>query len=176
MRRSTLVLGVVAAVAVVAAVVLGVLYATKDSEESAAPPVDACEDRIFGHIASLEPASAGGYELRLDPAWFTLGVTANTAAAEDGVVEPGEAVPNDNYRVDEGDRLLTYIVPANTKVTVLTNEGDPPQIGATSITPEQLSQLVAGETPIELYEPLETGVWVSYHVDTTCAIDHQYQP
>ena len=176
MRRSTLVLGVVAAVAVVAAIVLGVLYATKDTEQSAAPPVEACQDRIFGHIASLEPASAGGYELRLDPAWFTSGVTANTAAAEDGVVEPGEPVPNDNYRVDEGKRLLTYIVPDNTKVTVLTNKGDPAQMGATSITPEELSRLVAGEKPVDLYEPLDTGVWVSYHVDTACAIDHQYQP
>jgi len=51
------------------------------------------------------------YEVRFDPAWFTSGVTANTAAAEDGVIEPGEPVPNDNYRIEEGDRLLTYLVP-----------------------------------------------------------------
>ena len=157
-----------------AAVVFGALYVTEDTDVTVAP-AQPCADRIFGHIASLDPA-ASGYELRLDPVWFTSGVTANIAAAEDGVVEPGEPVPNDNYRVDEGHRLLTYLVPDDTKVTVLTREGDPPQLGATPITVEQLSELVAGETPVELYEPLDTGVWVRYHVDTTCTIDQQYQP
>ena len=70
--------------------------------------------------------------MRFDPAWFTSGVTANEAAAEDGVVEPGEPVPNDNYRIEEGHRLLTYLVPADTPVTVLTREGDPASFGATA--------------------------------------------
>ena len=72
--------------------------------------------------------------MRFDPEWFTSGVTANDAAAEDGAVEPGQPVPNDNYRVDEGHRLLTYLVPADTPVTVLTREGDPQSFGATPIT------------------------------------------
>ena len=41
-----------------------------------------------------------------DPARFLSGVTANTAAAEDAVVMPGEACQNDDYTVDEGHRLL----------------------------------------------------------------------
>jgi hypothetical protein len=114
--------------------------------------------------------------MRFDPAWFTSGVTANEAAAEDGVVEPGEPVPNDNYRIEEGHRLLTYLVPANTPVTVLTRQGDPASFGATSVSVAELSQLVAGEKPVELYEPLDTGVWIRVHVDTACSIDQQYVP
>src|SRR5918995_5100873 len=58
----------------------------------------------FGYIKSLTRRD-NGYELRFDPAWFLMGETANVAAAEDGKVAPGEPVPNDNYRLDEGHRL-----------------------------------------------------------------------
>jgi hypothetical protein len=163
----------VTCVAIIAAVVFATLYLTKDSaSESAAA---ACGDRIFGHVSSL--AQKGGqYEMRFDPALLTSGITANTAAAEDGVVEPGEPVPNDNYRIDEGHRLLTYLVDPDAHVTVLTREGDPPNVGATPITVPELAQLVDGEEPIELFEPLDTGVWIRVNVDTVCAIDQQYQP
>ena len=170
MKASTLALGVVAAVATVAAVVFAALYFTKDTT-TAAP----CGDRTFGHIASLT-SEGKRYTLRFDPAWFTSGVTANEAAAEDGVVEPGEPVPNDNYRVEEGHRLLTYLVPADTPVTVLTREGDPAQLGATPISVSELAQLVRGEKPVDLFEPLDTGVWIRVDGDTVCSIDQQYQP
>ena len=103
-------------------------------------------------------------------------MTANTAAAEDGVVAPGEPVPNDNYRIDEGHRLLTYIVAPNAHVTVLTRHGDPAQFGATPITVSELARLVRGAKPVDLFEPLDTGVWIRAHVDTVCSIEQQYQP
>ncbi len=166
---------VVAAVATVAAVVFAGLYFTKDSrnEPTAA---EECGDRVFGHISSLTRNGDDRYEMRFDPAWFTTGLTANTAAAEDGVVEPGEPVPNDNYRVEEGHRLLTYLLPADAPVTVLTRQGDPPNFGATPITVSELAQLVHGEKPVELFEPLDTGVWIRVNIDTVCAVDQQYQP
>ena len=165
---------VVAIVATAAAVAFAALYFTKDSgSESAA--AEQCGDRIFGHISSLTQKS-DQYEMRFDPAWFTSGVTANTAAAEDGVVEPGEPVPNDNYRIEEGHRLLTYLVPTDAPVTVLTRHGDAANFGATPITVSELAQLVNGKKPVSLFEPLETGVWIGVHIDTVCALDQQYQP
>ena len=173
MKIAVIVLAGVAAVAAIAAGVFATLYFTDDADEAtAAAP---CGDRMYGHIASLK-AEGDGYRMRFDPAWFTSGVTANVAAAEDGVVEPGEPVPNDNYRIDEGHRLLTYVVPANTPVTVLTRQGDPANFGATSVTVDELSQLVAGQKPVGLFEPLDTGVWIRIHVDTVCSIDQQYIP
>ena len=160
--------------ATVAAVAFAVLYFTKDSgSESAA--AEQCGDRSFGHISSLTN-KGDHYEVRFDPAWFTSGVTANTAAAEDGVVEPGEPVPNDNYRIEEGHRLLTYLVPTDTHVTVLTRQGDPANLGATPITVTELAQLVNGENPVKLFEPLDTGVWIRVNIDTVCTLDQQYQP
>jgi hypothetical protein len=173
-KIAVIVLAGVAAAAAIAAGVFATLYFTDDSDEPTAAAAP-CGDRMYGHIASLKP-DGDEYRMRFDPAWFTSGVTANVAAAEDGKVEPGEPVPNDNYVVDEGHRLLTYLVPTDTPVTVLTRQGDPATFGATSISVEELSRLVAGEKPIELFEPLDTGVWIRFHVDTVCSIDQQYRP
>ena len=93
---------------------------------------------LFGHIKSLR-AKDSGFVLRFDPEWFLSGVTANTAAAEDGAVPPGQPVPNDNYRVDEGHRLLTYKVPADAHVTVITKAPT-----GTPITVSQLAEIVNG--------------------------------
>ena len=175
MRRGpAIALALVAVVALVAAAVFATLYVREESSDEAAAS-EACGDRIFGHIASLSKRG-DGYEMRFDPAWFTSGVTANTAAAEDGVVAPGEPVPNDNYRVEEGQRLLTYLVPSSAHVTVLAREGDPAGFGATAISVPELADLVAGKKPVELYEPLDSGIWARYRIDTVCALEQQYQP
>jgi hypothetical protein len=144
---------------------------SSSAKSSVGPPSELVQ---FGHIASLKPKGSG-FVMRFDPEWFLSGVTANTAAAEDGAVEPGEPVPNDNYRLDEGHRLLTYLVPANAHVTVLTRHGQGP-FGATPITVAELARIVGGGKHRELFEPLETGVWIRYHIDTVRSIDQQYQP
>ena len=173
MRSTRLALAIVAVVATVAAVVFAALYFTKDSGGEATGSSETCGDRIFGHISSLT-LKGDEYVLRFDPAWFTSGVTANTAAAEDGVVAPGEPVPNDNYVVDEGHRLLTYLVPAGAQVTVLTRQSD--NFGNTPITVSELAELVEGEKPVELFEPLDSGVWIRVHIDTVCDLEQQYRP
>lgn len=173
-RTWAFVLGAIAIVAAVAAVVFGVLYFTDDSDSEATPAAPAkCDNKIFGHVSSIKP-SGDGYELRFDPAMFTSGVTANTAAAEDGVVEKGEPVPNDNYVVDESDRLYTYVLPSDARVTVVTNDGT--GIMSTPVTVSELKQLVQGKKPIDLFEGLDTGFWMRYDVDTVCSLEQQYRP
>jgi hypothetical protein len=133
------------------------------------PPADLVE---FGYVRSLRRAG-GAYELRFDPAWFLSGETANAAAAEDGAVPPGQSVPNDNYRVDEGHRLLTYRVPAAARVTVLARG-----VESAPISVAQLAGLVAGRNPLgrPLFEPLSTGFWIVVHIDTVRRLDQQYLP
>jgi len=123
----------------------------------------------FGHIRSLK-RSEDGYVLRFDPAVYLTGVTASDALQED---TGSSDVPNDNYVVDEGHRLFTYKVPADAHVTVLADGVD-----ATPITVAQLAKIVKGGEPLghPLFEPLETGVWILYAVDTVRSIDQQYVP
>jgi hypothetical protein len=168
----------VAGIAIVAVAVAGIfagLYFTKGSESKpvAAPP---CGDqKVFGHIRSLV-RKGDHYELRFDPAWFTSGVTANTAAAEDGKVEPGQPVPNDNYVVDESDRTLKYLVRPGAHVTVLVNNDT--GILSTPITVSELGEIVSTgkSSRRKLFEPLRSGVWLRYRIDTVCALDQQYRP
>jgi hypothetical protein len=108
--------------------------------------------------------------LRFDPAWFLMGDTASAAAAEDAVIAPGEPVPNDNYRVDEGHRLLTYRVPADARVTVLKTS---PQ--SEPITVEELAGIVKNGKP-KLWEPISTGFWIRVEIDTVRSLDQQYIP
>jgi len=174
MRAWLWVLGGIAVVATIAAVVFGVLVFTNDSDTEATPGgAGACDNKLYGQVHSIT-RKGDGYELRFDPAMFTSGATANTAAAEDGAVAPGEPVPNDNYVVDESHRLYTYVLPADAKVSVLTRQAE--SLASTPITVAQLEQLLRGETPVELFEGLDTGFWMRYHVDAVCSLEQQYKP
>jgi hypothetical protein len=131
------------------------------------------ENKFFGHIASMKLKGVGEYELRFDPAWFLSGVTANVAAAQDGAVDAGQPVPNDNYVVDESHRLYTFLVRENAHVTVLTPKSN---ITGESIRVDELAQLVAGKHPLKLFEALDSGFWMTVHIDTACALAQQYHP
>ena len=136
------------------------------------------EQRIYGRITSLQ-RKGNRYELRFDPAWLVGGITANVAQAEDSgtACQPSAcpAVPNDNYVVDEGHRLLVFTVPAGVRGTVLAKGGSNGFLG-TTITATQLAQLVAGQRPVKLFEPLSTGVWILVHSDTVRTFAQQYHP
>jgi hypothetical protein len=142
---------------------------TVGAKTRAGPPSELAQ---FGYIRSLK-RDGGDYRLKFDPAWFLSGETANAAAAEDGAVEPGQPVPNDNYTVDEGHRQLTYLVPSTARVTVL---ADGPS--GTPITVAELAELVAGKNPLDapLFEPISTGFWLQIEGDTVSSLDQQYRP
>ncbi len=138
------------------------------------------DQRIYGQIKSLERAG-GHYLLRFDPAWFTSGITANVAQAEDQGMSctPSSCPPvaNDNYRVDEGHRLLTFVLPAGAHGTVLVKTGSHGgPFPAKTITGAQLTQIVAGRSPVKLFEPLSSGVWILVHIDTVRTFAQQYVP
>ena len=136
------------------------------------PAAKSNEIAQFGYVKSLE-RKGSGYEMRFDPALMLSGETANVAAAEDGAIPIGQPVPNDNYVVDEGRRLLTYEVPADAHVTALTKG-----VAGSPITVAELAQLVRGENPFPkpLFEPISTGFWIRVDVDTVRSLDQQYHP
>ena len=102
-------------------------------------------------------------------------MTASRAALED---TGSSDVPNDNYVVEEGHRLLTYLLPATADIRVLSRTGELPGTGfpSTAITASQLAQLVDGQEPVKLAESLESGFWMRAKIDTVCSLQQQYRP
>jgi hypothetical protein len=134
------------------------------------PAAPAGQMALYGHIRTLI-SKGGHFEMRFDPAWFTSGITASRAALQD---TGSSDVPNDNYVVEGGHRLLTYLVSTGARITVLTNNGQ--GISATPITVSELARIVNGGTHRKLFEPLDSGVWIRVHGDTIRSLDQQYRP
>jgi len=134
------------------------------------PAAPAGQMTLYGHIKTLSRKS-GRFLLGFDPAWFTLGITASRAKLAD---TGSSEVPNDSYVVEEGHRLLTYIVPATARVTVLTNNGT--GISSTPITVSELARVVNGGKHRKLFEPLDSGVWIRVRIDTVLELDQQFHP
>jgi hypothetical protein len=134
------------------------------------PPAQRVE---FGRIVKLR-REGKHWVLRLDPAFIVSGRTANVAAADDGVIARGEVMPNDNYVRDEAHKLLSYVVANDANVRVLTRSAG--RNGQSTISVAQLAAILAGTSRIRLFEPLSTGVWIQYHVDTVSRIQQEYHP
>jgi hypothetical protein len=137
---------------------------------------DAADQKLYGRIVSIQLYGNGDrYLLRFDPAWFTSGMTAEVAQAEDQGMSCKAVscapVPDDNYVVDEGHRVLTYWLPADVHGTVLVGG-----VKEVPITGAQLAELVAGKTPVKLFEPLESGMWLVIRIDTVRSFAQQYKP
>ena len=127
---------------------------------------------LYGHVRSLTP-KGDRFEMQFDPAWWLNGETASRAMLED---TGSSDVPNDYYIVEEGHRLLTYLVPETARVTVLTRGAS----ATTEIQVSELARIVSGENPEhrELLEP-NAGFWilVDYRYPSpVLSLDQQYQP
>ncbi len=156
-----------------------VLAAPASSATAVAKPPCGNEMRQYGHIKSLT-RKGDRFEMRFDPAWWLTGVPAERAAVEDKLLRPAEPVPNDYYIVEEGRRLLTYVVRASAEVTVLTKGGDPARLGATAIEVSELAQIVRGKNPKhrQLTQP-KAGFWIRIgekYPSPVLSLDQQYQP
>ena len=134
------------------------------------PATSAGQMTLYGHIKTLSRKS-GRFLLGFDPAWFTSGVTASRAKLAD---TGSSDVPNDNYTVEEGHRLLTYIVPTTARITVLTNNGS--GIASTRINVSELARIVNAGKHRKLFEPLDSGIWIRVRIDTVQELDQQYKP
>jgi hypothetical protein len=140
------------------------------------PAAPAGQMVLWGHIKSLA-RKGGRFEMRFDPAWWLGGVTAERAAVQDGVLAPGDPVPNDYYIVDESHRLLTYVVSAKARVTVLHKA-----LRRKVATVSELAQMVKGTYPQQesLFDRANhLGFWIrigNKYPNPVLSVDQQYQP
>ena len=164
--------------AVAVCVLAAALVATAGASAALLPPAAPAGQLVFyGHVKSLTP-SGKRYLLRFDPAWLLEGTTGQHAAVEDGVLPPGEPVPNDNYTRDESHKLLTFLVPKTARVTVLTNGGTK-GIANTPVTVAEFAQILKGKNPRhrKLFgNESQWGYWALVRIDKVRSLDAQYHP
>jgi len=190
MRRSFVVLALIGAL-VTAVVTSSHVLASPLTRSAAhegtsaeqAPAASSGQTVMYGHIRSLI-RKGGRFEMRFDPAWWLHGVAAERAAVEDGVLAPGDPVPNDYYIVEEGHRLLTFVVASGAPVSILTRGSG--GVGSTTITVPELAQLLRGKNPKRrpVYAPLRGfgkafGFWIligNKYPNAVRSVDQQYQP
>lgn len=180
MRIST---AVVASLAALVVVVPAASETGGRSAVTATPPASAFLPKgmfaprqtvFFGHPKSLRRVG-GRWVARIDPSLMLVGVTASTAAVEDGVLSPGEPVPNDYYERNESKRPLTYRVPANAHVAVIVNPGG---LRSVVVPVSEFALIVQGENPKKragLWSPA-SGFWIRVRGDEALAFDQAYRP
>jgi hypothetical protein len=141
------------------------------------PAAPAGQFVLFGKVKTLT-RKGSRLELRFDPALWLGGITGQRAAVDDGVLRPGEPVPNDNYTRDESHKLLRFKMPAAAQATILTNEGTK-GLSSTRVPVSELSQIIAGKNPKhrKLFgSPKGFGFWARVAIDTVRSLDEQYHP
>lgn len=128
---------------------------------------------FYGHIASLD-RRGGRWVLKFDPAFVLFGFAAEEAALED---TGSRDVPNDSYTLEEGHRLLTFVVSPTAPVTVLTKG-----LGSATISVAELSQVLKGKNPRQrplFGRPKGFGFWIrvsSKYPNPVVSLDQQYHP
>jgi hypothetical protein len=147
------------------------------------PATPAGQSALYGHVRAL--GRKGGRDvIQFDPAWWLQGAAAKYAAVADKAISPKQSVPNDYYIVEEGHRLLTFVVAASAKITVLTKGGS--GMTTTTIALPEFAQLLKGKNPKKrrLVAPLRGfgkafGFWIrtrSKDPNAVRSLDQQYQP
>jgi hypothetical protein len=128
----------------------------------------------FGYIRSVSTAGPVA-TLAFDQAEFLTGKEAQEAAEEDGVVEPGEQVPNDYYIRNPDKATKTYPIANDTRITAkrcsLCRNGKPGELG-----PFLASFMQGRKTFADPYRGKYSLYWLTIENGRVVAIDEQYVP
>jgi hypothetical protein len=128
----------------------------------------------FGYIRSVSTAGPVA-TLTFDEAEFLTGAEAQRAAEEDGVVAPGEPVPNDYYVRNPNKSTETLRVATDAKITArrcqLCRKGQPGNVD------DFLGSFMkTGQTYADPYRGAKSQYWLTIEDGAVVAIDEQYLP
>ena len=138
------------------------------------PPSGPSSAEHFGYIRSVSTAGPAA-TLAFDEAQFLTGQAAQTAAEEDGVVAPGESVPNDYYIRNRDQAPQTLPIANDAKITAkrcpLCRHGRDGQLG-----PFLASFMKGRQTFADPYRGKYSLYWLTIRDGEVAAIDEQYVP
>jgi hypothetical protein len=146
---------------------------TQTSTQTPPPPGQSAAEH-FGYIRSVSTAGPTA-TLAFDEAQFLTGGAAQKAAEEDGVVAPGETVPNDYYIRNREKTTQTLRIANDAKITAkrcpLCRHGRNGQLG-----PFLAAFMKGRQTFADPYRGKYTLYWLTIRDGEVAAIDEQYVP
>jgi hypothetical protein len=138
-----------------------------------APPAPSSAEH-FGYIRSVSTAGPAA-TLAFDEAELLTGKAAQKAAEEDGVVEPGDPVPNDYYVRNPDKSMQTLRIASDAQITAkrcdLCRHGRPGELG-----PFLASFMQGRQTFADPYRGKYSQYWLMIENGEVVAIDEQYLP
>ena len=146
---------------------------TQTSTQPAPTPGPSAAEQ-FGYIRSVSTAGPAA-TLAFDEAQFLTGDAAQKAAEEDGVVAPGEAVPNDYYIRNRDQTTQTLRIANDARITAkrcpLCRHGRDGQL-----EPFLASFMKGRQTFADPYRGKYSLYWLTIKDGEVAAIDEQYVP
>ena len=128
----------------------------------------------FGYIRSISTAGPAA-TLAFDRAEFLTGKEAQKAAVEDGVIPPGQPVPNDYYIRNPDKTTQTIPIASDARITAkrcpICRNGKPGEIG-----PFLASFSKGRQTYADPYRGKYSLYWLTIEDGRVVAIDEQYVP
>jgi hypothetical protein len=138
------------------------------------PPSGPSSAEHFGYIRSVSTAGPAA-TLAFDEAQFLTGQAAQKAAEEDGVVAPGETVPNDYYIRNRDQTTQRLRIANDAKITAkrcsLCRYGRDGQLG-----PFLASFMKGRQTFADPYRGKYSLYWLTISDGEVAVIDEQYVP
>jgi hypothetical protein len=144
------------------------------SATPALPSTTPTPPELFGYIRSVSTAGPTA-TLAFDEAEFLTGDAAQNAAEDDGVVRPGEPIPNDYYVSNPDKTTRVYPIAATAAITArrcnLCRHGS-----SGNLEDILASFMKTGQTYADPYRGRESQYWLTIEDGTVVAIDEQYVP
>lgn len=141
---------------------------------SDSPPPGLETSTHFGFIRSVD-ASIDPVTIEFDEAEWLTGEAAQQAAEKDGVIEPGQSVPNDYYIRNPDKSTRPWELAPDAKVTAtrcqLCRGGKPGKLADFLASFSKRGQTYADD-----YRGAESQYWITVEEQFVVAIDEQYRP
>jgi hypothetical protein len=144
---------------------------TTAAPDDDAPGLD--DGRHFGFVSAVD---LDARTITFDLAQWLTGEEADAAAEADGVIEPGESVPNDSYVVNDNPRLR--VVPLGFDVGVLLIDWPNccENAGSTLDALAAATDSAGSNETGPRNQPGVTGYWLTLDGGEIVGIEEQYRP
>ena len=161
-----------------AAILVGMLVAACSSSTTSTPGGSATASPALAdgkHYGEIKAVAVDPDSVTFDVEEYLTGQAATDAAVADGVIKPGESMPDDVYVRNTNKATTTLAVAPSVEVRILGLDGGAPTMKPVSFA-EFAKRFKGNIAPRALGSLKEFGYWVTLTNGQVTAIEEQYHP